>query len=493
MKKKIIYISIIPLVILAAFMATAFFQNKNFRYHQHREDKNVSVCEHGEEVFCTHLPIINISTNGQKIPGEAILDAEKKVIGYETSENGESTIVTDVSIIDQEGNNHQYDNPVVEENAMIRYRGNSSRLFDKKGYKILFVDKDGNDKNVEVMGMSKHNEWALNGPFLDKTLMRNYMWMNISAEVMGYAPNVRFCEAFLDGKYQGIYLMMETIDIDEGRVDITKYKEGQRGFGYILKLDRKEDTIENLDHFTSYTFQTEYETSLSIEHPGKSKLTEEVKQIVENDISKFEKALFSYDYSDDRLGYEQYIDVDSFVDYYILQEFLCVNDMCSRSTYLYKDVRGKLTMGPVWDYNNALDNFIADILNFDGSEIYFVDRTWYKMLFRDKAFVDKVVKRYHQLRKSFLSEEYLLDYIDDTIVYLGDGIERNYSVWGYSFDPYKLSSEQRLRPMERNPADYNAAINQMKKFIVTRGKWLDKHIETLYQYCHESKNKQFIQ
>jgi hypothetical protein len=61
------------------------------------------------------------------------------------------------------------------------------------------------------MGMPAHDEWALYGPFLDKTLLRNYLGMNISAEVMGYAPNVRFCECFLDGRYQGVYLFMETV------------------------------------------------------------------------------------------------------------------------------------------------------------------------------------------------------------------------------------------------------------------------------------------
>ena len=82
-----------------------------------------------------------------------------------------------------------------------------------------------------------------------------------------------------------------------------------------------------------------------------------------------------------------------------------------------------------------------------------------------------------------------MNYIDETIAYLGDSIQRNYKVWGYSFDPEQLHVNERLTPLERNPESFPEAVEDMKEFIRVRGRWLDSHIEALAQYCHESKAK----
>ena len=112
--------------------------------------------------------------------------------------------------------------------ALFHIRGNSSRAFSKHSYRIKLVEDANPEQNrdLPLLGMTANADWALHGPFLDKTQLRNYMWMNISAEVMGYAPNVRFCELILDGEYQGLYLLMETVSMDSGRVELTDYREG---------------------------------------------------------------------------------------------------------------------------------------------------------------------------------------------------------------------------------------------------------------------------
>lgn len=112
--------------------------------------------------------------------------------------------------------------------------------------------------------------------------------------------------------------------------------------------------------------------------------------------------------------------------------------------------------------------------------------TWFYMLCKDEKFVDRIIDRYRELRQTYLSDEYLLGYIDDVIEYLGPAIDRNFEVWGYTFDEYLP-----LKPEERNPEDYEEAVNQMKDFIVERGAWMDENIEILKQYCHESKVKKF--
>lgn len=460
------------------------------RTHQHR-DKNTKIVD-SDNREGTHLPIIAIETGGQRIPGEPILDETGVAIAFLPGENGEKMVNVDISIIDNEDSyNHLSDKAIITSTAFMRIRGNSSRQFDKKSFLIRFLDEKNNESDQAVMGMYENDEWALYGPFLDKTLIRNYMWMNISADIMGYAPNIRFCQAYIDGEFKGLYLMMETIKRSEGRVNINAYDQGDSEFSYIVKLDEHQNDEKALESFTYYTLNTEKNTSLSIVYPAKKDLIADVTTFIEKDISQFEKALYSYDFKDPVKGYRAYIDVDSFVDYYVLQEFLSNNDMCSRSTYLYKDVRGKLMMGPVWDYNNACDNYFN--LEFDGSGINYVDRTWYSMLIKDEYFVNKVVSRYKELRESTLSEAYLLNYIDETVTYLGDEIENNFTVWGYTFERQYQKPTISRRPIELNPTSYDQAIEQLKEYIIARGKWMDRNIDTYYQYCHESKIKQFVE
>lgn len=461
------------------------------RVHQHLEwpkQSEESTVTAEPEDLVTHLPIVEIDTDGQKIPGNWIKDEMGNTIDTELSETGEETILASIKIIDSgTSENRLGQDAAVETLARFRIRGNSSRNFTKKSYMLKLVEEDGTENPQEIMGMSEHDQWALYGPFLDKTLMRNYMWMNLSAEIMGYAPNVRYCEVILDGEYQGLYIMMELIARGEGRVNLNAYEEGKNYTDYIVRVDSENGDIRDLNTFTTYTLRTELQAVLSVVYPGNQRLNEEICDYIEKDFSRFEKALYSSDYTDPFRGYRRYIDVDSFVDYYILQEFLANNDMCSRSTYLYKDRLNKIHMGPVWDYNNVLDNYIA--LDLDTSEFLFTDRLWFDRLLSDPYFNKKVISRYKQLRNTVLNEEYLMNYIDETVEYLGDSIDRNFEVWGYSFDAEQLKPEERLRPLDRNPTSFEKAINEMKEFIQKRGEWMDNHIDALAQYSHESKAK----
>ena len=103
-------------------------------------------------------------------------------------------------------------------------------------------------------------------------------------------------------------------------------------------------------------------------------------------------------------------------------------------------------------------------------------------------------KRYRELRKTYLSEEYLMNYIDESVLYLGEAVNRNFEVWGYTFERENQTSPMEfLRPIERNPQSYEEAINQYKTFLKERGNWLDENIDSLLQYSHPSKNKLYLE
>lgn len=486
MKYKLIF----ALVVLCAILASVLFSNLEQQTLRFRVQQHLSATSDlkTDDPDVSALPIVEITTDGKYIPGETIVDHQGMTIGYTVDGDGNKMSEMKVSIIDQlDSQNHISDTPSIETKSLIRYRGNSSRRFDKKGYLLRFVDDAGNDNDQNVMGMGKDSEWVLHGPFLDKTLMRNYLCMNIIGQIMPYTPDVRYCRLYIDGEYKGLYLMMESIRQGEHRVNITKTKNNDTHISYIVRVDSDPEDVRSLNTFSFYTHLTaDRTTRYSVLYPGTNRLTQQWKTYIEDDISKFEKALFSYDFNDSQQGYRAYIDIDSFVDYYVFMEFFGVRDFGSRSTYLYKDAKGKLALGPAWDFNNAMDNFFQEQSPYG---IQYYDRLWYRMLLKDEAFVRKVVNRYHELRSTVLNQDYLLNYIDDTVSYLGTEIDRNFEVWGYSFDASKLDSYEQLTPIERNITSYEDAIVQMKEYIQKRGKWLDEHIETLYQYCHESKNK----
>lgn len=459
-------------------------QNKRVRVHQHRQTEwqAAKAEENGE--FQTHLPIIKINTGGQKIPGAPIV-GDGEAWSYETTENGETTITASFELIDlQEGVNRVMDKPTLSSLAKVSYRGNSSRYFDKKSYSIHLVLEDGSENKKEMAGMAAHDEWVLNGPFLDRSLLRNYLALNLSGEIMEYVPNVRYCELFVDGKYQGLYLLMESVSRGEGRINIKKPDKNSSVTGYIVRWDRTGKGDQELDNYAYYTYRSGI-SALDVRYPGLNQMTDGRMEYIRQDISKLEKVLYSYDLTDEEKGYTEYIDLNAFAEYFVINEFFRNVDAGYYSTFYYKDVRGKLKPC-VWDFNNGFDNYAEHAWNEAGFSM--INAPLFDALIKDEKFVTAVVAKYRQLRKGVLWEEYLLDYIDETNTWLGDAVSRNYEVWGYVFDLSNYNDKNYLVPVERNYTNQKEAVQQLKGFLVARGDWLDEHIDTLYQYCHESKN-----
>lgn len=485
MKYRLIGIAAVFLLLVTAFAATVLDSEKpDQRIHQHLTDRQPDAgCSCSGKELCTHLPLVLIETDGQTIPGEPIRDENNQKIGFTKTAEGEDMLTAKISVMSNETHNHHpSDEADLESTMLIRIRGNSSRNFDKKSYLIRLTNKNGQYREEEVMGMAPHYEWALHGPYLDKSLIRNYMWYNIAGEFMGYAPNVRFCEVMINGEYQGLYVMTETItNGDNCRLDISEPVKGTDKTGYLLRLDRGSNTlIKNIETFTQYAYRNLQ--NVDIQYPRSGALTQELADAIAQDFSDFEKSLYSFDYDTDDYGYYYDINVQSFVDYFIINEFTANYDAGWLSTYIYRDIGGKYNM-VIWDFNSACDNYIHSVIEPHHFELQY--NVWYYMLMKDEYFTERIISRYRELRKSYLSDNYLDQYIDDIVAYLGDAVDRNFEVWGYTFD------KDLIQPPERNLGSHEEAVAQIKGFIRERGKWMDQYIEILRQYSHESKNKKF--
>ena len=454
MKSKWLYVGAVLLSLLAVLGIAKFIEPENVRVQQHLsyntevEDTNLSI---EPSSFSSRLPVVSIETGGQAIPG-------RPEEGQKVSQVKNTFIHAEMKIMENKGElNTLQDTPQVESDIQIRVRGNSSRLFDKPGYLFKFTDEDGMDKGYEVMGMEKDSTWVLHGPYLDKTLMRNYMWYNLSGQIMEWAPDVRFCEVFLNDKYQGVYVMAEQISVGEGRVEVTEYDGKSNASSYIVCVDRESvNDVDYLDNFTEYARRMT--SKVEVKYPGARKLTPEITDYISRDFSEFEKSLYSYDYTSRRYGYRNFIDVDNFVDYFIINE---VTQNTDADNYM--------------EYQQSMAGFFMQ------------NRTWFFMLAKDEAFTEKVIDRYRELRKGILSDDHVKAYMEEVQEYLGCAIDRNFQVWGYTFEP----QNDLLKGEGRQISSYDEAVEQYEKRLVSRMGWMDKHIDALYSYSHESVNKKF--
>lgn len=512
-KKRIAAVIIAMVTFLGSVLVQMEWGIPKYRVHQHKESKSEeelgitdgTSCIHQTaashftydpeavdvEELKTHLPLVVIDTP-EEIPGSAYLGEERTE--YTLSSEGDTYIMAQMKIMDRQDRYNQVsDEAQLASQIKIRVRGYSSRWFEKKSYAVKTIDETGEYKNLPVMGMEKHHEWALNGPYLDKSLMRNYLAMNLSGELMDFAPDVRFCELILNGEYKGLYVMMETVTRGNGRADIAKPDNTRNVTGYVIELDNAAvEPVTALDNFTKYAAVLKERAFFDIVYPGNQNLTPQLKSYIERDVSAFEKALYSFDYDSDRYGYPAKLDVDEFVKYFIIMEVFMQYDVGKRSVYFYKDINGRFKPC-VWDFNNSLGNsdINDDLDDYQITGFFSTQAPWFWMMLKEEDFIEQIIQEYQRLRKGSLKDENLEKYIIETVDYLGSAIDRNYAVWGYTFDPENLKLDDKLSPDSRNPADYEEAVREMKEALLDRLQWLDEHIEVLRQYGHESAVKKF--
>lgn len=490
MKYKLAGMAAVFAALAAAVLVPVLMPDENDRVHQHLvyEEKAVCTKDHAPGELCTHLPLVVIDTGGVEIPGKPLTQGvnrnEPEEIKYSKAADGDTRIGASMKIIDNEGYNHADDYAAVDTDIRIRVRGRSSRYFEKSSYAIKLVNKDQTNNNQSVMEMDAHHDWVLYGPYLDKTDMRNYMFYNISGEIMDYAPAVRYCEVILNGQYQGLYLMTESITAGENgsRLEVEVNKKYQTYTGYVVRLDQNYDTEKHTDSFTGYTYRRD--TDFEIVYPGPSRLTPEMDRSIAQDFSDFEKALYSYDYDSDKDGYKKYIDVESFIDAFLISEITANYDFGGLSTYVYKGTDRRLRVC-MWDFNNSCDNYFEQPKGWRSFELE--DIVWYVMLMRDEDFTERVIDRYRFLRERWFGDEYIAAYIDGTAAFLGDAIARDRARWQNTY----ATGNGLLADESRNPQTYGEALGQLKGYLLRRLEWMDENIESLRQYSAESRVKKY--
>jgi len=396
-----------------------------------------------QEFTSSNLPIVVINTQGQEIKNEPRIEVSMGVIfnGSELRNN-----------INDPFNNYYG-------NISIEVRGSSSQIFPKKSYSFETITESGENNNVSLLGMPKENDWILYAPYSDKSLMRNVLSYRISNEIGLYAPRTEFCELVIDSIYQGVYVLVEKIKKDKNRVNIKEPSDSNISGGYLMEMS----PLNKIHPDDNYFVAGQTNKPMVVKYPKEENITVDQFNWISEHINSFEEALYG---DGNPLSF---INIDSFIDYILLNEAFRNNDVFFASTYFYKDQDSKISMGPMWDMNIALGNINYND-NWKTEGFWLTQVIWVEELLEDSLFTDLYFKRWKELRKDKLQTERILNIIDSTKFYLDESQQRNFERWPI-FGEY-------VWPNNFIGETYEEEISYLKNWISERFLWLDANLIT---------------
>ena len=329
----------------------------------------------------------------------------------------------------------------------IKLRGNSSLSFNQKKYTIELRTPDGKEQDAPLLGMPAHSDWVLLAPYNDVSAVRDPLAFQLWRDMGHWAPRTRMVELTLNGEYRGIYILAEAIKRGKDRVDVAKLKKTDTTGrdvtgGYLLRIDTYNDDdatfISKVPGIGDGIMTSEVVWSCI--YPKKKNLQPEQMAYIQSYVDTVEQVIQSADFANPTTGYARYIDVPSFVDYFIHTELSINADGYKRSAYFYKEKQnadgsgGKLVAGPVWDYNLAYGNCNFSNANnleawcFEGASNSPTPALWQRLL-QDPAFCRAVKQRYQSLRKGVLSLKSLYAYIDRHAQQLAPSLDHHFQTY----------------------------------------------------------------
>ena len=335
----------------------------------------------------------------------------------------------------------------------IKGRGNSTWTNPKKPYAIKF------DKKQSLLSLPDDKSWVLLANYWDPTFVRNDVVFFIGNEmsVLDWTPHYQLVDLTLNGSYLGIYQLGEKVKLSKKRVNAD----------ILLEIDKRALTEEGARYFTV----PHLENPVNVKDPD-VEYDDDTYNYAKEYVLKADAALFAENFTDTENGWQKYMDIDSFVEWYVINEMIKNFDACIfySSCYMNLSKDGKLKMGPLWDYDVAFGtgNGRTDWAKVpEGFELK--ERVaWYRRLFQDPVFVAKVKERFNYY---YLNKQLMFDRIDAVASLLSDKVVYDNSLWGRI--TAKSASEERVK------SAYLEKVSTLKTWFNTRLEWLKTNFESL--------------
>lgn len=353
------------------------------------------------------------------------------------------------SIVDTDGET------ISETDGSLKVHGNSTAAAEKKPYNLKF------DHKTDVLGMGAAKKWVLLANCFDPTLMRNSIGFEFARKMgMSYTSNQCYVELWIDGLFKGCYVLVEPVESGDSRVQIDSDNNE-----FLMQYEH-----DRVDPDSTYITTTNGNLRFELKDPDEP--TSSQKTFAAKKTNLLVDALLSKNYS----NVLKYIDEDSFVKYYVLNEFLKTRDIRFSSAFFYYK-GGKFYAGPAWDYDlssgNCNPNYYAKY--FEQGESY--QGAWanvapfYRYLTRYSEFNDKVkstFKKYSTYMKNLYQSG---GWIDQTSAKYKNVFARNFDEAGWDVSK-AYSWKVQLPPM----ATYQANVNYLKTWLSNRYSWMENYL-----------------
>jgi spore coat protein CotH len=339
----------------------------------------------------------------------------------------------------------------------VKGRGNSTWSMPKKPYRIKL------DKKASLLGMPENKNWVLLANYADKSLIRSELAFSLSRSIgRPFTVDSRYVELYLNDSYLGSYQLTQQVKEGPGLVDIDEQPDGTTTLpnlsgGYLIE----QDLFANGEPVYFYTAK---KMPFVIKYPDEDKINQQQKDYIKNHFQKLEDALYAENFADPANGYRRYFDVDSYVDYYIVNEVIG-NPDAFRSTYLFKKRNDdKIYTGPIWDFDKAAnnDNRLGDQVNGLMSNSAFEPRIWFKRLMMDQAFRQRIRNRWNELKPKIQAVPSMIGPLQKK---LAVSQVRNFTKWDI------LNKQSYLELYVSG--SYEGEITYLRNFLTNHIAWLD--------------------
>tara|TARA_B110000881_G_C18581671_1_gene522152 strand:+ start:183 stop:2033 length:1851 start_codon:yes stop_codon:yes gene_type:complete len=298
----------------------------------------------------------------------------------------------------------------------IRGRGNSTWGHPKKPYQLKA------DSKSPMLNMLEDKKWLFLAEYSDKSLIRNKISLDLGAmSRLEYTPKGEYAEVFLNDEYNGTYLITQKVEVKSNRLNLPDN-------GYLVEIDQ-DYRLDADDIFFKPTIFTQKhnENVFNIKEPSVDYNTAAF-DLIKDYINNFEAALFGANFKDAQTGYQAYIDLPSFIDWYLVQEIAKSVDAKYYSSIYFNYIPGpggKIKMGPLWDFDLSYGN--VDYANSQYTNGFWIkENPWYKRLFEDPAFESEVKERFMYF---YNNTNVILDKIDEYAKQLERAQGKNYEKW----------------------------------------------------------------
>ena len=409
--------------------------------------------------------------------------------------------------------------------TQIKGRGNSTWKAEKKPYQIKLESKadlleTGNKEN-------KSKTWILLANHYDPTLLRNTLMLNFgSALGMEFGIETDYVDLYYDGEYRGSYLLTEKVEVGSGRVDITNLEVANEEAnpeqdvedlpvatattsngatytycvgmvspaditgGYLLEMDLGVRAVEEVSYF--YTKRGEYVVVKSPEYASKEEM-----EYIATLYQEYEDAVYNGGiHPENGKAYTQYVDLESTVRYYLLNEFAKNRDVFHSSTYLYKEAgTDVMTMGPLWDYDLCLGK--------GGGEQYTGNVTAEGISAAGSGFGAALMKLedFRTAAKEMYEAE-IYPLIKDVILGDVDAVSETGVLHSLACYAQNIAASARCNAaLWGGEEEWSASVSYLEGFMTRRVEWLQEHLAqivseedlTFSEYIDVSENHWFYE